>query len=31
VYLMGKAHIGYAGTVQELKDNRAAREQFLEV
>src|SRR5215469_1736184 len=26
VYLMGKAHIGFAGTVQALKDNPSARE-----
>jgi branched-chain amino acid transport system ATP-binding protein len=31
VYLMGKAHIGYNGTVEELKDNRSAREKYLEV
>jgi len=31
VYLMGKAHIGFAGTVQALKDNPAAREKYLEV
>jgi len=31
VYLMGKAHIGFDGTVEELKDNRAAREKYLEV
>jgi len=31
VYLMGKAHIGFDGTVQELIDNRAAREKYLEV
>jgi branched-chain amino acid transport system ATP-binding protein len=31
VYLMGKAHIGFNGTVEELKDNRAAREKYLEV
>jgi branched-chain amino acid transport system ATP-binding protein len=31
VYLMGKAHIGFNGTVEELKDNRTAREKFLEV
>jgi len=31
VYLMGKAHIGFNGTVEELKDNRTAREKYLEV
>jgi branched-chain amino acid transport system ATP-binding protein len=31
VYLMGKAHIGFEGTVQALKDNPAAREKYLEV
>lgn len=31
VYLMGKAHIGFNGTVEELKDNKAAREKYLEV
>ncbi len=31
VYLMGKAHIGFNGTVEELKDNRLAREKYLEV
>jgi len=31
VYLMGKAHIGFNGTVDELKDDRAAREKYLEV
>ena len=31
VYLMGKAHIGFNGTVEELKDNRAVRERYLEV
>jgi branched-chain amino acid transport system ATP-binding protein len=31
VYLMGKAHIGFEGTVQALKDDRAAREKYLEV
>jgi branched-chain amino acid transport system ATP-binding protein len=31
VYLMGKAHIGFNGTVEELKDNRKARERYLEV
>ena len=31
VYLMGKAHIGFDGTVEELKDNRKARERYLEV
>jgi len=31
VYLMGKAHIGFNGTVEELKGNRMAREKYLEV
>lgn len=31
VYLMGKAHIGFKGTVAELKDNKKARETYLEV
>jgi branched-chain amino acid transport system ATP-binding protein len=31
VYLMGKAHIGFNGTVDELKEDRAAREKYLEV
>jgi branched-chain amino acid transport system ATP-binding protein len=31
VYLMGKAHIGFEGTVEALKENRAAREKYLEV
>ena len=31
VYLMGKAHIGFNGTVEELKDNKKARERYLEV
>jgi branched-chain amino acid transport system ATP-binding protein len=31
VYLMGKAHIGFNGTVAELKDNKKARETYLEV
>jgi len=31
VYLMGKAHIGFTGTVQALQDNPAAREKYLEV
>ncbi len=31
VYLMGKAHIGFGGTVEELKENRVAREKYLEV
>ena len=31
VYLMGKAHIGFNGTVDELKDDRPAREKYLEV
>ena len=31
VYLMGKAHIGFDGSVQELKDNDAVRQKYLEV
>ncbi|HPD56414.1 MAG TPA: ABC transporter ATP-binding protein [Smithellaceae bacterium] len=31
VYLMGKAHIGFAGTVEELKCNDEARQKYLEV
>jgi branched-chain amino acid transport system ATP-binding protein len=31
VYLMGKAHIGFNGTVAELKENKRAREKYLEV
>jgi branched-chain amino acid transport system ATP-binding protein len=31
VYLMGKAHIGFAGTTEELKNNSQAREKYLEV
>jgi branched-chain amino acid transport system ATP-binding protein len=31
VYLMGKAHIGFIGTVEELKEDRMAREKYLEV
>jgi branched-chain amino acid transport system ATP-binding protein len=31
VYLMGKAHIGFAGTTEELKDNDAVRREYLEV
>ena len=31
VYLMGKSHIGYKGTVEELSENRAAREKYLAV
>jgi branched-chain amino acid transport system ATP-binding protein len=31
VYLMGKAHIGFAGTTEELKANPQAREKYLEV
>jgi len=31
VYLMGKAHIGYNGTVKELRDNNEARSKYLEV
>ncbi len=31
VYLMGKAHIGYSGTVNELEADAEARKKFLEV
>ncbi len=31
VYLMGKARIGFAGTVEELKRNDEARQKYLEV
>jgi len=31
VYLMGKAHIGFNGSVEELRDNRQVREKYLEV
>ena len=31
VYLMGKAHIGFAGTVEELKAQPETREKYLEV
>ncbi|MBI9076537.1 MAG: ABC transporter ATP-binding protein [Desulfatibacillum sp.] len=31
VYLMGKAHIGFVGTVKELDNNPDARAQYLEV
>ncbi len=31
VYLMGKAHVGFSGTVEELKANPAVREKYLEV
>lgn len=31
VYLMGKAHIGYEGTVSELEANRDVRSKYLEV
>jgi branched-chain amino acid transport system ATP-binding protein len=31
VYLMGKAHVGFEGTVEELNENRAVRERYLEV
>jgi branched-chain amino acid transport system ATP-binding protein len=31
VYLMGKAHIGYQGSVEELKDNNEVRSKYLEV
>jgi branched-chain amino acid transport system ATP-binding protein len=31
IYLMGKAHIGFAGTTEELKANPQVREKYLEV
>jgi len=31
VYLMGKAHIGYQGSVEELRNNDEARSKYLEV
>jgi branched-chain amino acid transport system ATP-binding protein len=31
LYLMGKAHVGFTGTVDELKANPQAREKYLEV
>ena len=31
VYLMGKGHIGFSGTTEELKANPQAREKYLEV
>jgi branched-chain amino acid transport system ATP-binding protein len=31
VYLMGKAHVGYTGTAEELKNNNEARAKYLEV
>jgi len=31
VYLMGKAHLGFAGTVAELEDNPEAKAKYLEV
>jgi len=31
VYLMGKAHIGYNGSVEELKNNNEVRAKYLEV
>ena len=31
VYLMGKSHIGYKGTVEELSGNREVREKYLTV
>lgn len=31
VYLMGKGHIGFSGTTQELKDNEEVRQKYLEV
>jgi branched-chain amino acid transport system ATP-binding protein len=31
LYLMGKAHVGFTGTVDELKANPEARAKYLEV
>jgi len=31
VYLMGKAHIGFAGTIEELQAHPEARTKYLEV
>jgi len=31
LYLMGKAHIGFSGTIEELKACPQAREKYLEV
>ncbi len=31
IYLMGKAHIGYEGTIQEFENNKEVREKYLEV
>ena len=31
VYLMGKAHIGYEGTVEELRNSPEVRTKYLEV
>jgi branched-chain amino acid transport system ATP-binding protein len=31
VYLMGKAHVGYQGTVEELRNNNDVRAKYLEV
>jgi branched-chain amino acid transport system ATP-binding protein len=31
VYLMGKAHIGFAGTTEELRNNPQVQEKYLEV
>jgi branched-chain amino acid transport system ATP-binding protein len=31
IYLMGKAHIGFGGTIQEFEDNKEVREKYLEV
>jgi branched-chain amino acid transport system ATP-binding protein len=31
VYLMGKAHVGFSGTKEELEANQEAREKYLEV
>jgi branched-chain amino acid transport system ATP-binding protein len=31
VYLMGKSHIGFKGSVEELRDNKQVREKYLEV
>jgi branched-chain amino acid transport system ATP-binding protein len=31
LYLMGKAHIGFVGSTEELKANPQVREKYLEV
>lgn len=31
IYLMGKAHVGFSGTKEELEANKEAREKYLEV